>query len=879
MMKKSFLPESFNFDVPPVEIIGAGSKGLDKTAMVKRASAFDDVIEKLEKKANRTYLHVITTGAYEAYNSNLNSDAFNGSSYTLEVPYPEDMNKKAFVLDGGLEKYHDATYMKDGAVYQEHQTKSAGVDPSGEIIAARYNKMMKRGELLIAVDTEKWAPRLQKKAKGENIYLSMGCSVPYDRCFPKGTLVLTEYGYRAIERLGVGDIVATNSGTWQPVTATMVRYTNNLTRIHTMGFPIEIECTPNHPFNVVRAIKWLSCQGTTIKGRKRRHTTNGNRVCNVCGKLVDTTAEWISAGDIQVDDYIKIKVDTNADYDTVGESFAYLCGMYIGDGSFTKSITGRHYNKEDGCEYREAVSISASGDPKDADIIANICRCYKAVTGKTAVVRDESRGKNAKTVLLSDRLLTARIFDLCGIGSKTKYISADILGWSSREKAAFLAGYLDSDGCVTPSSRMMRIVSINRGLALATQRLFWSIGVPATTYIGSSEENVRKNSNFGSYSCAYAVSSRKLNNTDLVRMSAKLSRIGCLNELHNGGNTVILDSGYAYVRVNGVRSFECDPVAVYNLEVADDHTYNAEGADVHNCVLCGHIAKVASEHCDHFKHHRNEIYDCGIRSCVMNDAPNFYDISGVNTPADKIAFVLQKVASGDQVKEASFESRFTIATRPPMVLNKAAQLLHKLSRMEKQIEGIIEGDKKPDTDAFKDSDEAKKDFLLGVENFPADEIIDSSSRKGILLTPEMLFKILGKESEDEDSVLKSCDDECCGDMSCMMRELEDDEDANEELLDGSFDGHPPVDLNLDAILDKFVPEFGMTDPALGGKTIRITIIGVAPKKSTVEKKASFNKMAQEALRRTYARYLISFAAQNDDSTCMNALMKIATIGK
>lgn len=478
MMKKSFLPESFNFDVSPVEIIGVGSKGLDKTAMVKRASAFDDIIEKLEKKANRTYLHVITTGAYEKFGNNLNSDAFNGSSYTLEVPYPEDMNKKAFVLDGGLEKYHDATYMKDGAVYQEHQTKSAGVDPSGEIIAARYNKLMKRGELLIAVDTEKWAPRLQKKAKGENIYLSMGCSVPYDRC-----------------------------------------------------------------------------------------------------------------------------------------------------------------------------------------------------------------------------------------------------------------------------------------------------------------------------------------------------------------------------------------------------------------VLCGHMAKVASEHCDHFKHHRNELYDCGVRSCVMNDAPNFYDISGVNTPADKIAFVLQKVASGEQVKEASFESRFTVATRPPMVLTKAAQLLHKLSRMEKQIEGIIEGDKKPDTDAFKDSDEAKKDFLLRVENFPAEEIIDGSSRKGILLTPEMLFKILGKESDDEDSVLKSCDDGCCGDMSCMMRELEDDEDANEELLDGSFDSHPPVDLNLDAILEKFIPEFGMTDPAINGKSIRITIIGMAPKATTVEKKASLNKLAQEALRRTYARYLISFAAQNDDNTCMNALMKLATIGK
>lgn len=483
MMKKSFLPESFNFDVPPVEIIGVGSKGLDKTAMVKRASAFDDVIEKLEKKANRTYLHVITTGAYETYGANLNSDGWNGESFELHFPHPENMAKKAMVLDGGLSKYHDMTYMKDGAVYQEHQTKTAGVDPSGEIVAAKYNPMMKRGELIIAVDTEKWAPRLQKKAKGENIYLSIGASVPHDVC-----------------------------------------------------------------------------------------------------------------------------------------------------------------------------------------------------------------------------------------------------------------------------------------------------------------------------------------------------------------------------------------------------------------VICGRIAKTASEHCSHFKHHRGEVYDCGVRSCVMNDHPDFYDISGVNVPADKIAFVLQEVGHGDKLTKTSSlhdvmqQAVQAVGVRPPMVLTKAAYLLGKLARMEKQIEGIVEGDKKPDKEAFDHDDDAEKDFELEVQNYPADEVIDGANRKGILLTPGMLFKLLGKECSDPDNALKDCDDESCGDLSCMMRELEDDEDVNDELLDGSFDQHPPVDLNLDSILEKFVPMFGMTDPAVNTRVIRITIVG-APKHGTVDKKASLNKFAQEALRRTYARYLISFAAQNNDSTCMNALMKIAGIGK
>lgn len=479
MMNKQTLPESFDFGMPSVELIGVGSKGLDKTAMVKRASAFDDVIEKLEKKPNRTYLHVITTGAFEKYGANANCDAWNGESFVLDIPYPEDKKTASVKLDGGLSKYHDDTYMKDGAVYQEHKTKAAGVDPSGEVISARYNPVMQRGELLIAVDTNKWADRLQKKASGRDIYLSIGASVPRDLC-----------------------------------------------------------------------------------------------------------------------------------------------------------------------------------------------------------------------------------------------------------------------------------------------------------------------------------------------------------------------------------------------------------------VLCGRSAKTASQHCEHFTKHRGQLFDCGKVACVMNDTPSFYDISGVDVPADRIAFVLQKVASGETTKQASLEAITSYGVRKPMLLTKAAGLLTKLSKIEKEIQGIVEGDKDIDLDAFKDSDAAKKDFIIAIQSYPSDEIIDGCNRKGILLSPEMLFKILGKDCANGD-VLCSCDDDSCGDMSCLMQELEDDEDnRNNILLDGSFDQVMPADLNLDRILESFIPEFGVTDPAIQAKSIHIIITNKPRKREDKqEKEASFNKYAQEALRRTYARYLISFAAQNDDAACENALMKVAAYGK
>ena len=111
-----------------------------------------------------------------------------------------------------------------------------------------------------------------------------------------------------------------------------------------------------------------------------------------------------------------------------------------------------------------------------------------------------------------------------------------------------------------------------------------------------------------------------------------------------------------------------------------------------------------------------------------------------------------------------------------------------------------------------------------------------------------------------------------------MRELEEDEDRNDELMDGSFDQHFPADLNLDDILNKFLPEFGTDNPAIQAKVIRITI-SPKQKKEKQEKKASFNPQAEQALRKTYARYLVSFAERNSDQACMNALMKIAALGK
>jgi hypothetical protein len=179
MIKKAVYPDSFDYGVPAVELIGHYSKGLDKTAMDKRASAFTQDDLDFPRKKGYRYLHIITTGSEDAYGANRNGDAFN---FDKIIVHSND-GKKSVELDGGLKKYHDKEYTSgNAAVYKEHQTKRQNVEPSGYIVMARVNEPMRRGELIIGVDEDKWRRELQKKSQGGDIFFSMGCDVPRDLC-------------------------------------------------------------------------------------------------------------------------------------------------------------------------------------------------------------------------------------------------------------------------------------------------------------------------------------------------------------------------------------------------------------------------------------------------------------------------------------------------------------------------------------------------------------------------------------------------------------------------------------------------------------------------------------------------------------------------
>ena len=159
MIYKTIHTGSYDFGIQPVSLVDIHSRGVDKTWMQKRATAFGSELSSIQPEAGRTYLHLIAMGATEDYGANRNADGFRRDP---------------------LRSHHD-TFVKEGHVYKNHANK----DPkksSGIIKFSTFNETMKRVDLIIGVDNDKWGTELEKVANGEDLPFSMACRVPFDVC-------------------------------------------------------------------------------------------------------------------------------------------------------------------------------------------------------------------------------------------------------------------------------------------------------------------------------------------------------------------------------------------------------------------------------------------------------------------------------------------------------------------------------------------------------------------------------------------------------------------------------------------------------------------------------------------------------------------------
>jgi hypothetical protein len=172
-MTKIIDPRGWDFDRPIAVTVPISSRGLignDRTDFIKTAGhQFLKLIDEIKVAKDEVPVHLIALGASEGWAANRNGDGFKEAT---------------------CRQYHD-TFVKHARAYRDHANKNPEKS-YGIVKASIYNDVMRRVELLTLLNATKTAcerngglvadRELQKLAKGEDLAVSMACSVPFDIC-------------------------------------------------------------------------------------------------------------------------------------------------------------------------------------------------------------------------------------------------------------------------------------------------------------------------------------------------------------------------------------------------------------------------------------------------------------------------------------------------------------------------------------------------------------------------------------------------------------------------------------------------------------------------------------------------------------------------
>ena len=384
------------------------------------------------------------------------------------------------------------------------------VDPfPSAVLAARFPNVPNLGDVT-KVDWKEFHGRFG------NVDVLVGGSP----CFPAGTLVLCESGFKPIEEVEVGEKVVTHKGRLRRVLRTGSRYSDiGVLNIHGM---LPIRCTPNHPILASRRTKRAKADehGSWFNFHGEQFVAASESI-GMCACSVENV-------ECAVPDYPKVYAATHGD-------ITELIGWYLGDGS----ISGKGRRNPGLREL--SLSINYSKLEKFES------KFSKSVSYRVVRI-DETRCK----VLISCTDLCRFLEKNFGKGAAGKNMPPWVFALCDDEKQRLFDGYMATDGSIR-SDGISVIESVSKPLIIGMQMLMRRGSTCMPEHRGTTTINGKE----------YA-----------VRQTYKYS-------LPVGRGRIFHDDGYSK---RLIESYElCGTSRVYNLEVEDDNSYTADAVAVHNC--------------------------------------------------------------------------------------------------------------------------------------------------------------------------------------------------------------------------------------------------------------------------------------------------------
>ncbi len=577
---------------------------LKKEAAAESVEYFND----LKAKKDHLYFLVVAMTSGENFGANRNGDYFK----------EED-----------LKKYYKI--FESAGVFWNHDNK----DPSksiGKVLRAFWNQTMHRIELVIEVPTDKSRYLKSYIEEGKPVSVSMGLNTP---CFVAGTHIQRDDGTSAsIETFNPGDKVLTSQGNIKRVEkVTETPYSGNILTIQPK-VGNKLVCTPAHKYHV-------------IDFRKLGYNTRTLRLKEIADIIrkenVHKVKEWVMAKDLDPDRHVLTQTTYSSDieYDSrIDINMARILGYYLSEGHIMKSSDRDGKN-----EKNIGIILSCHIEDNLLKEIESLASKVNVKVTNLAVFKNNS-SKLVRTVHIYSHELAELALFYCGQYAKNKKLSREIFLWPDNLKMNFLGAYADGDGHFSTSKSHYGHLSFSTSSKVLSQQnkaLLDSLGIQSS----QGRLNHKPSGKAKNTTIEYTNTIGKYGAQSFLGYCSKVFKV----KLGNNSSTRKKFIGNTAVQL--IKSIESTPFTgnVYDLVIEDDHSFVAEGVNVHNsevCSICGHTTKGSyANRCEHLKFMMNTVLHDGKKVYAICGTPyKVFDISFVFRPADKIAYaMLTKSAS------------------------------------------------------------------------------------------------------------------------------------------------------------------------------------------------------------------------------------------
>lgn len=291
---------------------------------------------------------------------------------------------------------------------------------------------------------------------------------------------------------------------------------------------------------------------------------------------LDGNARWMRADEIRAGDYVRVALGWEGEGDFDPES-AWALGALTGDGHLP--TTG--------------MPTFTSKDPEIIARLGSWCREHGADLVRSDPMRPVSYrvntgpGSRYNPPQLRREL---REWGILGRNAEAKRVPGVVMGGGPKAWAAFLSGYLDTDGTVVSEDRPQPLViwsSVSRELLDGCQHLLAMLGIGSAI---RRHQAARCRTVAGRECEARETWTLTVCGRGNVRQLA-----GLLNLAHPGKAARLAAWGQAHVSGNGVRSDcrwtrvisvnDCGSQVTYGVTVEGTHTHVTEGLVTHNTQM------------------------------------------------------------------------------------------------------------------------------------------------------------------------------------------------------------------------------------------------------------------------------------------------------